>query len=550
MSSSGVPPLAGASATPSRVATPARHVAGAALPFAVAVVLRLAFIAVNDIDGGDWVSRTLWAREFVEGRTSLWARTPWPEGNYLLPALPMLLGGDAYWSVRITSALFASLAIPLIHALGRRVGGAFAGSVAAWILALLPHHIYVSGNGAMTEGAFLVFFLGAMLAGSIWAEQPRRSRWLVITGLCVLGAELFRFDGVFVGAGIGVLALFTRDDGVLAIRRARTLGAIAVFAAIALVYPVALLWSWRTNFGDAFYMARLAEENALQFFADGAHPRWPRWLYVGYSVLFWPILAPAFALSPVVWATALWGVWLARRKIQTRFVLLPIAVLTAFYVRGALANTLLNQLRYILTMAVPLLAFVAIPFQTLSPSRRRTLVAACVVGALTTQAIALDAAWNDRGVISRQLGRFALVRPDQHTARSVMRWLDQNAARGERVVFTPHAGSPWLTLTVGRERPDISLLDVYRTPNIVYDSSGMVGALRDSVAAARWVVTSGARSVQGLQDALVSELVTPAPSGGRGVAQWQGLQMRLRVDFGALRVFEVLRDERVMSNQE
>ena len=528
-------------ATPSIRTAYRKDAPGWAVPFAVAIIVRLTFILINDIDWGDWVSRTLWARDFVDHHTALWARTPWPEGNYLLPALPMLLGGDAYWSVRVTAALVASLAIPLIYLVGRRVGGPSAASVAAWVLAFLPHHIYISANGAMTEAPFLVFLLGATLTGSIWAERPRETRWLIYSGLWVLGAELFRFDGVFVGASIGLLALLTRDDSGFVVRRPWAIRTIALFAAIALAYPVALLLSWRSIYGgDALYMVRLAQDNALQFFASGEHPRWSRSLYLTYSALFWPFLAPAFALSPAVWLTSLWGAWIARRRVQTRFVLLPIAFLTAFYIRGAFAHTLLNQLRYITPIAIPLIAFFAVPFLKLRPARRRLLAAVCVVGALLTQAVAFDAAWHDRGVISRQLGRFALIRPNQHAARDVMKWIDQHVPKGQRVIFTPHVDSPWLALAIDKDRPDIARLDVYRTANMVYDSTGMAAALRDTIATAQWVVTSGGSNVQGLQDGLVSELVRPEPSGQPGVLQWNGIHMRLRTEIGALKVFEVV----------
>ena len=528
-------------ATPSIPAADRKGAPGWAIPFAVAIIVRLTFILINDIDSGDWVSRTLWARDFVDHHTALWARTPWPEGNYLLPALPMLFGGDAYWSVRVTAALVASLAIPLIYLVGQRVGGPPAASVAAWVLAFLPHHIYVSANGAMTEAPFLVFLLGATLTGSIWAERPRETRWLIYSGLWVLGAELFRFDGVFVGACIGLLALLTRDDSGFVVRRPWAIRTIALFAAIALAYPVALLLSWRSIYGgDALYMVRLAQDNSLQFFASGEHPRWPRSLYLTYSALFWPFLAPAFALTPAVWGTSLWGAWIARRRVQTRFVLLPIAFLTAFYMRGAFEHTLLNQLRYITAIAIPLLAFFAVPFLKLRPARRRLVAAACVAGALLTQAVAFDAEWHDRGVISRQLGRFALIRPNQHAARDVMKWIDQHVPKGQRVIFTPHVDSPWLALALDKDRPDIATLDVYRTANMVYDSSGMTAALRDTIATARWVVTSGGSNVQGLQDGLVSELVRPAPSDQPGVLQWNGIPMRLRAEIGGLKVFEVV----------
>jgi hypothetical protein len=121
-----------------------------------------------------------------------------------------------------------------------------------------------------------------------------------------------------------------------------------------------------------------------------------------------------------------------------------------------------------------------------------------------------------------------------------MKWIDQHVPEGQRVIFTPHVDSPWLALALDKDRSDIATLDVYRTANMVYDSSGMTAALRDTIATARWVVTSGGSNVQGLQDGLVSELVRPAPSDQPGVLQWNGIPMRLRAEIGGLKVFEVV----------
>jgi 4-amino-4-deoxy-L-arabinose transferase-like glycosyltransferase len=520
------------------------HMPGWAVPFAVAAALRLIFILFNETDPGDWVTRTVRAHDVVERGAGIWARTPWPEGNYLLPALPMLLGGDPYWSVRVFAAAVASLAVPLVYLLARRIGGPRAAPVAAWILALLPFHIYISANGAMTEGPFLVFVLGASLTGSLWFERPWERRWLIYAGLCVVGAELFRFDGVLVGAAIGLLALFARDGASSVVRRPRHIRTIALYAAIALAYPVALLLSWRLMYGDAFYMVTFAADATRQFFVSGAHLRWPRWLYAVYSGAFWTFLAPAFALTPVIWLTSVWGAWAARRRPQTWFVLLPVGVLVLFYLHAALTHTVLNQVRYITAVSLPLLVFVGVPFGLLSRGQRRLLASACVVGALATQSISLYAAWRERGVISRQLGPYALVRPNQHTAQRVAKWLDRHGANGQRVIVTPHAESAWLTLAVGTDRPNIVLLHVHRTPNQVYDSSGMANAIRDSLATAQWLVTSGRRNTHGLQDGLVSELVQPTPSTQSGSLQWNGIHMHLRADFGAMKVFEVVPNPR------
>lgn len=505
----------------------------------VGIVVRLYVVWANEMDSGDWVGRTIRAGEFVRGAAPIWARTPWPEGNYLLPAIPIALGGDSYWSVRVICALFAALAIPLICLLGRQFGGLQGGRAAAWIVALLPFHVYISANGAMTEGPFLVFVLAAIVGAVRWAEKPSRTRWLLAAGLCVAAAEAFRFDGVLVGASIGLVALFVRDERGLGVRQPRILGAIALFGLIALVYPIALYLSWKHFYGDPLYMVKFAEENTTQFYSDGGHQRWPRWFYILYCITFWPVVGPVFALTPLIWAVSWLGVWRARASIKTWILVVPIVALTVFYMRAALSYTLLNQIRYVTVLSLPLLACFWIPIAALTLPRRRLALGAGLATMVALQIVPTDAAWHDRGVLTRQLAPYSLVRPKQHVARDVLRWIDQHASPGQKVVFSPHAGSAWLTLASHSSEARIQRLNVYRTSNLVHDSAGMVSAIRDSLRGADWLVTSGKHNTEGLRDALVEEMVIPTPSTSGGALIWQGVHLRLTADFGAMRVYAI-----------
>jgi hypothetical protein len=514
---------------------------GWVMPLLLGIVLRLAFIWANEMDGGDWVSRTVHARNFVRGIAPIWARTPWPEGNYLLPAIPMWLGGDAYWSVRVFCALFSSLAIPLAFVVGQQFGGRRGGLLAAWTLAILPFHVYVSGNGAMTEGPFLVFVLGSIASAVRWAETPSRGGWLIASALCVVGAEAFRFDGVFVGASIGFVALFVKDERGWVIRRPRVLAAIAAFAVISLAYPIALVISWKALWGDPLYMVKYAEENTAQFFDSGGHQRWSKWLYTAYSVGFWPFIGPVFALTPLIWVASWYGVWRSRGRVATWFLVLPLVVLTLFYIRSALAHMLLNQIRYVTVLSVPLLACFWVSVANLAPRMRRLAIGAALVSMAAIQVVPIDAAWHDRGVVSRQLAVYAVVRPKQHVARDVVQWINQHASPEQKVVFTPHASSSWLALAKNGSIPHVRRLNIYRTSNLVYDSTGLAAAIRDSLQSADWVVASGGANTEGVRDALVKELVQPTRTGSDSTLQWDGVHMRLAADFGAMRVYKVAR---------
>ena len=126
----------------------------------------------------------------------------------MLPALPIWLGLDRYWSVRVVYACVSALSIPVLGKLARRLSGPYAARLAMWALAVMPFHVYVSANGAMTEGPFLLCVLLAMHWFSGWREQIDNIRLLFGAAACIVAAESFRFDGVFVGAAFGVIALF------------------------------------------------------------------------------------------------------------------------------------------------------------------------------------------------------------------------------------------------------------------------------------------------------------------------------------------------------
>ena len=513
-------------------------------PLLLGILLRLIFVRVNEMDGGDWVSRTMHAMRFARGLSPIWAQTPWPEGNYLLPAIPIALGGDPYWSVRVFCALFSALAIPIVFFLGQQLGGRRGGLLAAWTLAILPFHVYISANGAMTEGPFLVFVLGAMVSAIFWAEQPTRSRWLIASALCVVGAEAFRFDGVFVGASIGFVALFVKDEQGAVIRRPWILAAIAAFAVIALTYPIALVISWKAMWGDPLHMVKIAEENTTQFFGSGTHLRWSRWFYSIYSIGFWSFAGPIFALTPIIWLASWVGVWRQRRHVATWFLVLPLVVLTLFYTRAALAHTLLNQIRYVTALSVPLLACFWVSVATFPPRTRRLAIGVALGSMVLTQIIPIDAAWHDRGVVSRQLATYALIRPRQYVARDVVQWINRSATSDQKIVFTPHASGAWLALADHGSVASVRRLNIYRTSNLVYDRVGLAAAIRDSLQSADWIVTSGGTNTEGLQDQLVTELVLPKRMGADSALVWNGVPMRLARDFGTMRVYRVERATR------
>jgi hypothetical protein len=159
-----------------------------------------------------------------------------------------------------------------------------------------------------------------------------------------------------------------------------------------------------------------------------------------------------------------------------------------------------------------------------------------------TQIIPIDAAWHERGVLSRQLGSYSLIRPNQYSAREALRWIDQNAAPAQKVIFTPHASSTWLSLSPYRGRARVEPMTIYRTNNLVFDSTGMVDAIRDSLQSADWVVVSTRNNTEGLQNGLFTELLVPHEAGASGSLIWNGIPVKQAATFGGLRIYAIQRD--------
>src|SRR6266513_1174671 len=86
----------------------------------------------------------------------------------------------------------------LVYLLGTAVYGRTAGVTAAWVVALMPFHILVSTDVAMSEEPYITFILLALLAIVRYTAKP--NPWLAAAaGLSLTLATTFRFDGVYWG---------------------------------------------------------------------------------------------------------------------------------------------------------------------------------------------------------------------------------------------------------------------------------------------------------------------------------------------------------------
>src|SRR5437762_1122642 len=215
----------------------------------VAAILRLAALVGFEGTIQDGVTRVATARAWIFEGIPTFGRTVWPEGNYLLPAAALLLWGDAYWSVRIMYAIVGLTNVWLVYLLGTAVYGRTAGVTAAWVVALMPFHILVSTDVAMSEEPYITFILLALLA--IVRYTAKATPWFAAAaGLSVTLATTFRFDGVYWGIPLALSIAFVAF--VMLTTVVATLGWLGVLSAIrerhekpvALVCGIAVISVW------------------------------------------------------------------------------------------------------------------------------------------------------------------------------------------------------------------------------------------------------------------------------------------------------------------
>ena len=509
----------------------------------VAAILRLAALVGFEGTIQDGVTRVGTARAWIFEGIPTFGRTVWPEGNYLLPAAALLLWGDAYWSVRIMYAIIGLTNVWLVYLLGTAVYGRTAGVTAAWIVALMPFHILVSTDVAMSEGPYITFILLALLAIVRYIAKP--TPWFAAAaGLSLTLATTFRFDGVYWGIPLALSIAFVAFG-----RRATPAAAardLILMGFCGLLYPTALFVQWTLLYPDAFYLIDQAKLETHQYFMDGGHARWPVWLYQSYVVAFWPI-ATFVILTPVV-ATLGWlGVFSAIRERHQKAVPLVcgLALISVWLAYAAFTHNILAQWRYALVLAVVLAVFCAPGARVLSSFlnfslRSITLVAVAV--ALTWQGLITYVAFVDHGVLTRQLGSLSPIRPNQFASRAMLHWIEANLSSSTTLLITPHVREqPYLSMHLGdlQRSGRIASQGYYVSEHFVHSRASLTSELVQKLKSTRYVATSTSLRELGLHDALTRELVQPVRESD-GTYVWQGIRLRLLQQFGSNLLWEVI----------
>jgi 4-amino-4-deoxy-L-arabinose transferase-like glycosyltransferase len=149
------------------------------------------------------------------------------------------LFGFSSVSLRLPEAIAATLAVPLLYAVVRRLFGTAAGLASAAALAVLPVSVLTARSDTMDS------VMTALLVGAAWlvvAGAQRRRAPLVIAGGAVAGLafEVKLFQSFIALPALALLALLLVDGSLR--RRVLTLGGAAVaFVATALAWLIA--WS-------------------------------------------------------------------------------------------------------------------------------------------------------------------------------------------------------------------------------------------------------------------------------------------------------------------
>jgi 4-amino-4-deoxy-L-arabinose transferase-like glycosyltransferase len=531
--------VAGDSRIPSWVQAPVTIVVAAAL---IRGVLLLTYEGATQ----DGTTRVAIAANRLLHGISIFGRTAWPEGNYLLPAAALLIWNEPYWSVRVLYALVGVTNVWLIYLLGRALYGRAAGAIAAWIVACMPFHAQQSVEVATSEVPYLSCILLSLLAIVRYVKNPSPSL-AICGGLSLTLATSFRFDGVVWGIPLGVsIAVAAFRHRLPLWRIARDL---ALFGICGIAFPAALFARWMQLYPDPFYIISRAKLMNEEFFVQGEHPRWPPWLYQSYTLGFWP--ASTFViLTPLVAALGWTGLVCAirERRLTALPVVLGLVVACIWLGYAAFRHDILVQWRYALVVVAPLSVFCLPGAEALTRLwpvlTGRRIAAATLVTAAASVAAVIVLAFVDAGTLTRQIGTLSPIRPGQFASRDLLTWIRLNVGSSDPVLLTPHAREqPYLDMHLTElERAGRVIAQSYFMPpngDLVYSHAALTDQLIMNISRSCYVVTSTSTRELGLRDGVYRELIDPVRVRD-DVYVWHGISLRLLRRFGSNLVWGVM----------
>lgn len=510
----------------------------------IAALIRGALLLTYEGTIQDGTTRVGTTANWLFHGIGIFGRTPWPEGNYLLPAAAMLVWNEPYWSVRILYALVGVTNVWLIYLLGRTLYSRPAGAIAAWIVACMPFHAQQSVEVATSEIPYLSCIILSLLATVRYVRNPSPTL-AIYGGLSLTLATSFRFDGVVWGIPLGVsIAVAAFHHQLPPWRAARDL---ALFGVCSLAFPAALLARWMQLYSNPFYIFSRGKEMSQEFFVQGEHPRWPGWLYRSYALTFWPA-STFLLLTPL--AAALGWTGLACAVRERRLVALPVSlgiIVTCVWLGyAAIRHDILVQTRYALIVAALLSVFCLPGAEALTRLwpllTGKRLAAATLVTAVASAAAVTVLAFVDAGVLTRQIGALSPIRPGQFASKDLLTWIRSNVSPSDPVLLTPHV--------LEQAYVAVHRTELQRAGSVITQSSFLPGGqltlthallteqLLTNLSRVCYVVTTTSPRELGLHDGLYRELVDPVHVRDDLYA-WHSISLRLLRRFGSNLVWGV-----------
>jgi hypothetical protein len=129
-----------------------------------------------------------------------------PVAPFLYATVYKVTGGVSEETGRAVVAVLGGLMVLLVYLLGRRLGGPFAGLLAAFFAAIYP--TFLDNSEQILSEPIAAFTLTAAVLGFLWASDPGRSLWAWLVPGAFLGATaLARPEYLPFVAVLGVVAL-------------------------------------------------------------------------------------------------------------------------------------------------------------------------------------------------------------------------------------------------------------------------------------------------------------------------------------------------------
>jgi hypothetical protein len=421
----------------------------AAWLYVLAVVVRLAALALADNEDGDAMARVLFARA-VADNADLVPSDAWLPGHFVFLALPGLLAGlDDQLSMLVLTVAVSSLAVPFLYWITAPFFGWRAAFVSGVVLACLGIHVRFSVV-TMAEGPSIAAFLLSFLMFMRYSDSGR-ARELFVGAVSMAVSASMRYESwvlplAMCGGTILVEALRRQLDGARIARVVR-------FGAASLLFPA--WWTaysfWR--FGDPFFM----QSQIAQYVQDNPHPL-PA---VVEAATFWPGLV-LFAMGPV----GLLAVWSAAECLRERSAVRYLAPV------GAIVVTLMATYGGFLTARYGLLPLALLCGFVGPGVDRLGLLSPFTAGRLRVQGVVLAAAalWLplipavvalETGWLSQRAYAVSALPKFDGAIVSVDDFLRRHGARDGAIVVASTAGSAGQWLSLADRWYDIQRLSEY-----------------------------------------------------------------------------------------